>query len=106
MRKKFVHEFHKTAVTLHVSDGTQITDNQREKLERVLCGMSDCNCNFYPVVSEDGHWRIYKDGKIVADEAAKAAAALGSIGGRSTTAAKSAAARENGRKGGRPKKQK
>lgn len=39
-------------------------------------------------------------------EAAQGAALLGSLGGKSASAAKSAAARTNGRKGGRPKKQK
>lgn len=37
-------------------------------------------------------------------DAAQAAAALGAIGGKSTSKAKAAASRENGRKGGRPRK--
>lgn len=108
MNKTFIHPFHNTAVSLNVADGSYLTDGQRAKLERVLCGMPDCQCNFYPVASEDGHWSIYKDGEIVADEVARAAAALGRMGGRkggkSTSEAKSAAARANGRKGGRPRK--
>lgn len=39
-------------------------------------------------------------------DAAQGASVLGSRGGKSTSEAKLAAARENGRKGGRPKKQK
>lgn len=106
MKKVFVHEFHETAVTLDVTDGVFLTDSQRKKLEKELCGMSDCSCNFYPVISQDAHWRIYKDGQVIADEVAKAAAALGKRGGAITSEAKATAARANGRKGGRPKKQK
>lgn len=100
MRKKFVHPFHRSEVTLDVTVGCHLTDGQQAKLEKTLCGMPDCRCNMYPVVSEDGHWTIYQDGEVLADDAAQAAAALGSI--RSEKKAASSAA--NGRKGGRPRK--
>jgi hypothetical protein len=47
--------------------------------------------------------RGYRDG-FAAEETSKAAAALGRKGGSSKSAAKQAAVRENGKKGGRPKK--
>jgi hypothetical protein len=106
MRKTFIHPFHNTAVTLNVTDGSFLTDSQTVKLERELCGMSECRCNFYPVESDDSHWSIYKSGEVLADEVARAAAALGRKGGQSTSKAKSQAARKNGRKGGRPRKSK
>jgi hypothetical protein len=40
----------------------------------------------------------------VSNKTTNAAALLGAIGGKQTSAAKAAAARRNGRKGGRPKK--
>jgi len=100
MRKTFTNPYHNTQVTLDVTDGATLTQGQRDKLEKALCGMDDCNCNFYPVVSADGHWRIYQDGDVVADATAKAAAALGRI--KSPRKAETSAA--NGQKGGRPKK--
>ena len=50
-----------------------------------------------------GTWVLSNPNK---SDASIAAAALGSVGGSVTSEAKAAAARANGRKGGRPKKQK
>lgn len=65
MRKIFFHPFHNSSVTLDVTDGQPLTDRQRTKLERTLCGMDDCRCNMYPVVSDDGRWIIYQDGDVL-----------------------------------------
>jgi len=99
MKKTFEHPYHNARVTLDVTDGQPLTEAQQTKLEKTLCGMSNCQCNFYPVMSDDGHWSIYKDGAVIADATAKAATALGSI----KSERKSKTSAENGRKGGRPK---
>ena len=64
-RIKFIHPFHNTSVTLSI--GTyqhRLTQGQQKKLEKKLCGMSDCKCDFYPVNSSGNFYSIDKTGKI------------------------------------------
>lgn len=87
------------------SDGT--TGNTQQDINRWLRGWNDPE-NLTGTVKRDGEivgekWLGRKTIEWYANAADPAAAALGSRGGSATTDAKAAAARRNGRKGGRPR---
>ena len=60
----------------------------------------------YPTVAEweDAGYKVFPDGAYCADETTTAAVVLGRRGGARVTDAQKAAARENAKKGGRPRK--
>lgn len=66
MKIIFEHDFHNTKVLIYFSK-EKLSDNQIKKIEKKLCGMSDCSCNLYPITGTSNKFKeilLSKDGEL------------------------------------------
>ena len=67
MRITFTDYFHNTTCVVYAKDG-ELNTKQINKIEKTLCGMSDCSCGLYPIygVTHDGATAsLSKDGDLL-----------------------------------------
>jgi hypothetical protein len=41
------NEFHNTEITIRANEGEQVSKATRRKVQKALCGISDCQCSGY-----------------------------------------------------------